>query len=71
MVVLLNRVDRPRYYTFYCVHCGKPLAELTNGEPIAIGDIVDMSDVNTIGVGVRCLSRFCRDVWYYFNIKIG
>lgn len=70
MMVLMNRTDRPRYWTFNCPICAKPLAEIVNAEVIAINDVVDMSQTATFGIGVMCFSRYCR-IWYYFNLNAG
>lgn len=71
ILVLMNRSDRPRYYTFFCPFCSKPLAEITNSEVHSINDIIDMNNTASYGVGVQCLSRQCRDIWYYFNMSAG
>lgn len=69
ILVLMNRTDRPRYYTFHCPFCSKPLAEITNSTVSSLSDIIDMNNTASYGVGVQCLSRQCRDIWYYFNMN--
>lgn len=70
MMVFLNRTDRPRYWTFHCPICGKPLTEIVNMEVVSINDVVDFARPEMYGTGNMCFSRYCR-VWYYFNLSAG
>ena len=70
-VHLLNRSDRPRYYTFLCYQCGYPVCEIVNAEVIASSDAMDMDNLALMGPGVRCDGRYqggkCR-IWHYFSL---
>lgn len=71
VLVLLNRSDRPRYYTYLCYQCGFPVCEIVNQDVVAEADSLDMSNVTLLGTGVRCDGRYqggkCR-IWYYFSL---
>lgn len=66
-LVVLQRSDRPKYWTFHCPHCTEPLGELTNTEIVAISDTFDMQNTNLATAGLRCSGKYCRR-WYYFSI---
>lgn len=53
-LVSLQRVDRPRYWTFLCPNCGSKIAELNNLEVYAINDFFDPANLNNSGVGRKC-----------------
>lgn len=72
VLVTFGRSDRPRYWTFHCPNCQKPLCEIVNADIQTMTDVIDMSNLENIGNGVRCDGRFqgrrC-DIWYYFNLN--
>lgn len=73
VLVLLQRSDRPRYYTFHCPQCTMPVCEIVNSDVVALSDLVDMETMD-VGTGTRCNGRFngghCR-TWYYFTLGEG
>lgn len=66
-LVNLHRSDRPRYWTFSCPNCKADVCEMVNTEIYAIGDLIDMDNVEICGPGIRCDGKYCRR-WYYFNL---
>lgn len=72
VLVMLQRSDRPKYWTFYCPMCTMPVAELNNHDVIGMSDLVDLDAAEVGLVGVRCDGRYqggkCR-VWYYFKLN--
>ena len=68
VMVLLQRSDRPKYYTFHCPKCTQPVGDLVNAEIKAMSDLMDMNNVDNVGVGTRCDGYKCR-VWYYFTLS--
>lgn len=75
MLVLLQRSDRRRYYTFHCPICTAPVGEIVNADVVAITDLIDMSNIDTIGAGLRCNGRYHGDqsgkcsTYYYFSLN--
>ena len=67
VLVLLQRSDRPRYWTFHCPHCTNPLSEIVNSDVVAISDTFDMQNTSLSTNGLRCDGKFCR-WWYYFSL---
>lgn len=65
----LIRQDRPKYWNFYCIYCGKKVCEL-NGTVVYMADI-SQEGVTSSGVGaarIRCGSRTCNGrAWYSFQ----
>lgn len=63
----LLRDGRPKYWEFYCPHCGRKLGEL-NGQLIYLTDLT--SDGSTTGVRqvnrLQCEGKFCG-WWYEFS----
>lgn len=70
VMILLQRSDRPHYWTFACPHCKHDVAEIMNADVEAISDIVSMENANNIGIGIRCDGPYCR-YWYYFKLNGG
>lgn len=72
ILVLLQRSDRERYYTFNCPHCTMPVAELVNTEIIALNDLIDGHTLNNQSVGVRCDGRYAGEKcrwWFFFSLQ--
>ncbi len=72
-LVSLIRADRPRYWNFLCVNCGKKVVELQNYEVIGLTDFYDARDLNNNGVGRSCKtfdkeSGGCPYI-YFFNLN--
>lgn len=76
VLVLLGRSDRPRLEKFNCPKCTRPVAEIMNAELLGLTDMMDMENLSTLGVGIRCGGRTgdrainngrC-DRWYYFSV---
>lgn len=71
MLILLQRSDRPRYYTWHCPQCTYPVCEIVNSEIVAVSDAMDMQNIALAGPGIRCDGRYqggkCR-IWYYFSL---
>lgn len=74
VMVLLARSDRPSHVNFKCYKCGAKVAELMNTEAIALTDVIDSSNIETVGMGVRCDGRDFEgtgkrcSIWYYFHL---
>ncbi len=74
MLLILNRSDRPRYWTFHCIQCTMPVMEIVNAEVQAISDVVDMNNLDFIGNGTRCDGRYQNGkcgIWYYTTLNVG
>lgn len=78
VLVLLQRVDRPKYWTFKCFQCGADVGEVVNAEVQAVSDLVDTESVGNMIVGHRCNGRLGVDafgkvmhcgIWYYFKLN--
>lgn len=65
-LVLLQRTDRPKYWTFHCVNCRMPVAHLVNKEIKAITDFYNPQDTSNEAVEVRCSS--CKR-FYSFQLN--
>ena len=66
--VYLIRNDRPKYWTFRCIQCGKPVAEL-DGQIGYLADVVDnTSAVAHAGLRFKCQGPYCR-LWYDFTLN--
>lgn len=65
--ILLQRSDRPVYWTFSCPHCKYDVQELINCEIESMSDLVSIpgSEVMT---GIRCPGPYCR-YYYYFKLS--
>lgn len=71
-MVLLQRTDRPRYWTFHCPSCTMPLCEIVNAEVVALSDLFDMQNTSIAANGVRCSGRTGNGrcgIWYYFTLN--
>lgn len=68
LLVMLQRSDKPNYWTAHCMKCQHPLVEILNAEIEAISDLVSMEDTSNIGIGMRCPGKYCR-YWYYFKLN--
>lgn len=72
ILVLLQRVDRPRYWSFYCTRCQYKVCELSNCEVVALNDLIDYNNTNLQVVSVRCDGRYqggrC-DTYYAFSLS--
>lgn len=72
VMVLLQRSDRPRYWTFHCPSCTMPLCEMVNTEIVALSDLFDMQNVVMSANGIRCSGRTgdgrCN-IHYYFTLN--
>ena len=78
MLVLLQRSDRPKYWTFSCPQCKAEVVEVINGEVQAMSDLVNTESLDNVGVGYRCPGRLGQDafgkmmhcgIWYYFKLN--
>lgn len=72
VLVILNRSERPKYWTFHCPQCKMPVSEILNAEVESISDLIDTTNINNIGLGVRCDGRYMDDkcrIWYYFKLN--
>lgn len=67
-LVLLQRSDRPKYWTFHCVNCKQVVAELANHDVYALNDMYNPQDTSNHVVGIPCSSPLCRR-WYYFLLQ--
>lgn len=70
--VMLQRTGRPKYFTFHCFNCQKPVCELNNVDITAINDTMDMNNLLNSGSGIRCDGRFAGGrcaIWYYFFLN--
>jgi uncharacterized protein with PIN domain len=75
VMVLLVRSGTPKYYKFHCPKCQNTVCELVNADVTALTDVMDLTNLDTIGAGVRCDGSYwngskrvnCR-TWYYFSI---
>jgi hypothetical protein len=69
--VMLNRSDRPRYFTWQCPQCTYPVCEIVNCDIVAVSDTMDMTNLSNAGPGVRCDGRYqggrCN-IWWYFSL---
>lgn len=68
VLISLQRSDRPRYWTFSCMNCKSDVCEMVNAEVVATSDLIDMSNLDIMGPGIRCPGKYCRR-WYYFNLR--
>lgn len=68
ILVLLQRSDRPTYWTFKCPHCGYDVQELQNIEVEAMSDLAGVGTSNDMLVGRRCGGPYCK-YWYYFKLN--
>lgn len=68
VMVLLQRSDRPKYWTFNCPQCTMPVCELNGVDVIGLTDLVALGADDTGLVGVRCDRGSCR-WWYYFKLN--
>lgn len=68
IMVLLQRSDRPNYWTFKCSHCGYDVREIVNAEIEAMSDLVSMEDNSNVLIGGRCNGPFCK-YYYYFKLN--
>lgn len=72
VLVLLQRSDRPRYFTFHCMRCQMPVADLANSEVVALNDVIDFHNTTNQMVSVRCDGRYqgghCR-TFYLFSLS--
>lgn len=72
MMVLLARTNRPTNFKWHCPRCTKPLGELINVEPIAVTDVMDMTNPDMVAVGFRCDGRYDGErcnVYYYYSLN--
>lgn len=78
VLVLLQRSDREKYWTFNCPRCTMPVCEILNAEIEAISDLISIENIENVGNGVRCDGRLGRDtlgqtikcnIWYYFKLN--
>lgn len=67
ILVLLQRSDRPKYWTFKCNHCGYDVQDLTNVEVEAVSDLVELPG-NDVLIGRRCGGPYCK-YHYYFKLS--
>jgi len=67
-LVLLQRTDRPKYWTFHCMNCQQPIAELNGTDVYAMTDFYDPHNASNASVGMRCPSPMCKR-WYFFQLK--
>lgn len=67
-LVMLQRSDRPRYWTFHCPNCQQPIAELNNRDIYSMTDMFNPLSTANGGVGTRCPGPNCRR-WYFFQLN--
>jgi hypothetical protein len=65
-LVLLQRSDRPRYWSFHCPNCKAFVAELNNTDVHAMADFYNPQSADNRSVGVRCSGAYCKR--YYFFV---
>ncbi len=66
-LVLLQRSDRPRYWTFHCPNCQQPMAHLSGRDVVSLTDFYNPQSAENGSVGIRCPGAFCKR-WYYFQL---
>ena len=70
VLVNLQRVDRPKYFTWHCPVCQMAVCEISGAEVTALQDVIDSSRAPLIGV--RCNGRYqgghCH-IKYYFSLS--
>lgn len=67
ILVLLQRTDAPKYWTFKCSHCGSDVQEIANAEIEAMSDVVAIPGSDIL-LGRRCDGPYCR-YYYYFKLN--
>lgn len=68
LLIVLQRVDRPKYWTFHCPNCKREiLPEVNNGVMTAMTDLFDSGNP-VYGKGKRCDTGWCR---YFFFFKLS
>lgn len=66
LLILLQRTDRPHYWSPFCLRCGENLhIDLLKCEIQAISDLVEMETGNNIAIGITCPGRYCRTKYYF------
>lgn len=61
VLVMLQRSDREKYWTFYCPQCQQRVKEV-NGD---MKSITDTFSVEGAGQPIRCGKGWCRIYWYF------
>lgn len=66
--VFLISAQRPKYWSFHCIHCGDKLCELS-GDVVQIRDLDDMGryEKNNTPINIRCKGRYCN-LWYEITL---
>lgn len=68
ILVLLQRTDAPKYWTFKCNHCGYDVEEVINAEIEAMSDVAAIGTSQDVLIGRRCPGPYCK-YWYYFKLN--
>lgn len=68
MLILLQRTDRPRYYSFHCFNCKTLVAELAGSNVFAAEDFYNPQSTTNASVGIRCNGKYCHR-YYFFQLK--
>lgn len=67
-LILLQRSDRPRYWTWHCPNCQQPIVELNNTDMYAMTDFYNPAAASNAAVSIRCPGLNCKR-WYAFQLK--
>lgn len=71
ILVLLQRSDRPDFFSFHCPRCNMKVADLANGQMVGMTDVIDFDSRFNLGIGVPHRGRlgdgngFCSIIYYF------